>query len=480
MPLTEHIMKTCSLSKHISTLAADMRKQVLNILQHSGHVTLGADGWTNTRRDLVTNIVGIAAGRAYYWTSIVNSDEHNTAQWLFEHIQPVVADLIGNNVKVVAFAVDNASVMVSFVGLIQQAFPFIIHVPCAAHTLQLIVKSMLDVPAVKQLVDVAIELINKFHKKKIYRLKLKHMQKAMNEKQKVVIKPNKTRWNSMYYAFKRLLSIQQVINTLLISMKENDGIDEMFWKKLTELVYILQPFQVLTQVLQSDTATLGDIHDGFYKIHSGLDKHINGMFGATIPQFKLIVEDRWDKSVNEDLVVAICILTLSHDELIKRYTSNNTHVSNTSLMIQKGQTFIIDWGIKYAKQYMRDMVLTHLNLQLAQYLGKGGVFVNVDEVRSTYPNVFHFWSWYRNSTPALSNIAQALLSITPSEAAVERTFSAQGNVHRDVRNRLSNEKIENEMFIKFNERALSSDVIKPDQCEELDIIEISTENTDIF
>jgi hAT family C-terminal dimerisation region len=61
------------------------------------------------------------------------------------------------------------------------------------------------------------------------------------------------------------------------------------------------------------------------------------------------------------------------------------------------------------------------------------------------------WYLHLRHAPVLAHAAVALLSVAGSEASVERTFSAQGDVHTDRRNRLADEVVEAEMFIKFNE-----------------------------
>jgi hypothetical protein len=50
----------------------------------------------------------------------------------------------------------------------------------------------------------------------------------------------------------------------------------------------------------------------------------------------------------------------------------------------------------------------------------------------------------------LTHIILALLSICPSEASVERSFSLQSDVHSLERNKLTNEIINAEMIIKMN------------------------------
>ena len=50
----------------------------------------------------------------------------------------------------------------------------------------------------------------------------------------------------------------------------------------------------------------------------------------------------------------------------------------------------------------------------------------------------------------------ALLQIVPSEAAVERTFSAQKLVESNLRNRSNDKTVMSEMAIKFNHKALQN------------------------
>jgi hypothetical protein len=66
------------------------------------------------------------------------------------------------------------------------------------------------------------------------------------------------------------------------------------------------------------------------------------------------------------------------------------------------------------------------------------------------------WNLYLADAPLISHAAVAILSVCGSEAAVERTFSAQGLVHSDLRNRLGDATVEAEMFIKFNQRTVAA------------------------
>ena len=56
----------------------------------------------------------------------------------------------------------------------------------------------------------------------------------------------------------------------------------------------------------------------------------------------------------------------------------------------------------------------------------------------------------------MSRVAAALLSVTASEAAVERTFSYQDAIHTKKRNRMINDTIIAEHFIHFNYHLLAT------------------------
>lgn len=59
--------------------------------------------------------------------------------------------IIDQGVLVVAMVADNEAVNGALYRLLKNDFPFLIHVPCAAHTVQLCVKKIIDLPQVGML-----------------------------------------------------------------------------------------------------------------------------------------------------------------------------------------------------------------------------------------------------------------------------------------------------------------------------------------
>jgi hypothetical protein len=99
-------------------------------------------------------------------------------------------------------------------------------------------------------------------------------------------------------------------------------------------------------------------------------------------------------------------------------------------------------------------------LQLNEFISRYNEFSNInsenENLETMYKNqnkqynIKLLWNMYMSSHYELSIIAIAFLSICPSEACVERSFSIQSNVHSLERNRLSKELIDAEMNIKIN------------------------------
>jgi hypothetical protein len=135
-----------------------------------------------------------------------------------------------------------------------------------------------------------------------------------------------------------------------------------------------------------------------------------------------------------------------------------------NLNIQAAQRFIITFGSAYLQRYQLcgcetpQQIADSLTLQIADFNGREGVFSSLDERIATVQRSAAGWNprkvWLLYNETALAAVAVAILSISASEAAVERTFSAQALVHSKKRNALHSDTIEAEMMIKFNTRSV--------------------------
>jgi hypothetical protein len=138
-PITRQALKAA-----IMLEATELKKQLTDKLDGTV-VSLAVDGWTNVRHQKVTNVVVIMGGVAYYWCSITNKSEKNTAEWVANQLQPTIdALLTTHHVRLVSLIVDNEAVNKATHRILVERWPFLVHVPCAAHTIQLIVRNCLS------------------------------------------------------------------------------------------------------------------------------------------------------------------------------------------------------------------------------------------------------------------------------------------------------------------------------------------------
>jgi hypothetical protein len=480
-------------------------KVVQRLTSANTHVTIAIDGWTNIRHDKVVNIVPLCRGSAYYWTSVVNSYHSNTAVWQYTHLKPHFEDLIHRGVRLVAVVADNESVNGALFALLQEDYPFLVQVPCAAHTIQLAVKKLLCIKPVRKVVKAMSRILRAFRKSKSNRQALTNLQVAVhgNKIVKGLLRPQDTRWSSFLNAAERLLSLRQYVQMIVPQSDE-------FWTKLADLCSLLKPFQVATDMVQSDSSSLFDIYSQFHR----LLKHIKCLkptdaFFSISKQAKNVILTEWNNHVNEDAV--ICCAAFSFDSTHLQLFDSQKRLAAAEWFLDFGVNFLSFYELTAEKDEMN--LRATLRKQHAEFEGREGPFLNMDDIKkdliraharhNTTAISAHkpgtsplpvsappaaeqhmcFWQpsllWFRyqNSVPELTACVLALLSITATEAAVERSFSAQGTVHSKKRNRLLDSSVEREMFIKFNLRLLAETPVNRtthgacvevnDRCEEV-------------
>lgn len=433
-----------SLRNTIVQLAGNTRTEVAEQLR-GAVVTLAADGWTNVRRQKITNIVPMVNGVAYYWSSIVNAGEQNTAEWLAGQLLPVILALISEcGARVVGVVVDNEAVNGAAHRLLLEKLPFLIHVPCAAHTIQLVVRSCLAKPYFAPTVLQFVELVKVFDAKQ-HRIALRKQQELAEKKLLVVQKPCDTRWSSLLTSAERMLLLEMEVKHVCLTALPS--VTAEFWTKLRELVAFLKPFQVATDRIQRDSATLYTVYEQFTLLREHATAH---------EWARSCIDDRWEKRVHVEAVTASAMLSFV-EQLPE------------GLDKQAAQDFIVDFGSAYishyqlapqkSQQHIRDALL----MQVAKFNGREHWFRGLNDRIATAKRVAiaeqaAAWSprqvWLLYSELELGMVAAALLSVCASEAAVERTFSSQGLLHSERRNALGSASVEAEMMLKFNARTL--------------------------
>lgn len=120
--------------------------------------------------------------------------------------------------------------------------------PCMAHTLQLIVKGIYKTTYM-HIITKTRHLVGQIRRSSVA------VEKLLQVCGKNVTSYCTTRWNSTCLMTKRLLEIKSHVNTVLSEV----GIDTLLnseWVKLEEMVQLLEPFAIQTDVMQTDFMSL--------------------------------------------------------------------------------------------------------------------------------------------------------------------------------------------------------------------------------
>jgi hypothetical protein len=154
------------------------------------------------------------------------------------------------------------------------------------------------------------------------------------------------------------------------------------------------------------------------------------------------------KHINERAVFAAVIFSFAEERI--RFTKEQEDAA-------------IEWFLSFAKDYVSFYSIGDGNNTKAKILHQYGEFcgqvghfksLNTTVDKSTSSDIRLVWYIHLKRAPKLATAAIALISLVASEAVVERSFSAQGMVHRKKRNRMTDDHVEDEMFIKFNSNSL--------------------------
>jgi hypothetical protein len=319
-----------SLKASISKLSDEMREQLWGRLRSSqAPIALAIDCWTNVRQTKVTNLVLICGGVAFYWCSIANPLERNTAAWLFGEIEPKLQELVAAGVRFAAFIADNEAVNNALFDLLTEPFPFLVRVPCAAHTIQLVVKGAMQCERWSKVRAKVDEILRGFAASKEARLRLRALQQG-EVQEHCLVKPNDTRWSSHMRAGERLLLLRRFVDIVFEQAPS-------FWSELEAYVAFLKPFQVATDVVQRDSSTLFNV----FQQWSQLTKHITQTADARLKRESLAaLKERWQAQVNTSATIACALLSLDADL---------TALQIEPEIIEDARRFIISFGCNYLR-----------------------------------------------------------------------------------------------------------------------------------
>ena len=344
--------------------------------------------------------------------------------------------------------------------------------PVLRTTFRLCVRKVMEVPSVKQVVNGLLALLSAFRSSKELRVGMKKQQLLSRAARKLpvlqLVTVCDTRWNSTLFAAERVLELELCIRPfvpdIIDVLQDNDltFCDASFWHPLKTLDDFLQPFRIAIDIVQSDAATLTDVHQQFASLMVMTDDLCHPHpFTSIRDDILSCIRTEWENHVNLNVVIMCALFSFS--TAYDSFPTEDVAAADAWFEVW-GTQFLLFYGL--AESDDADTVTVVLQKQLSAFNQKEGAFADVDSNRARRAKVAAkenrvddprlIWGLKVRAAPELTACALALLELTASEAAVERSFSRQGLVHSKSRNRLADDTVHLSMFFGFNSRALKS------------------------
>jgi hypothetical protein len=151
-----------------------------------------------------------------YSIAVAVLKKRSTAAAQLPLISAGLDSIIKSGVIVAGISSDNEMVNYTLFQLVSRPFPFLVHVPCAAHTIQLLVKSALSLPAVADALEGMDAMLHSLEGSKQLRNTLEQLQATLRPNRTALKHQlfNATRWSSRLRSIQRLLELKQCLSAM--------------------------------------------------------------------------------------------------------------------------------------------------------------------------------------------------------------------------------------------------------------------------
>lgn len=454
----------------------------MSYLNNAQYVTLTTDGWTSLSNESFISVTVHFITKQWELMSCiltcVDYSESHTSQNMYDLLRNVCTEW-GIIEKVHFVVTDNASNMKAAIKLTNW-----FHIPCLAHTLNLIVQKGLH--EIEEIRGKVKKNVGYFHKSSQANEKLKSTQNGLNATSTPLKLKNdvSTRWNLTFFMFERILQLEEPL-TVTIGLLHNpvDTLSEDEWKILKEICKILQPFeQITTEMSAEKTVTLSKVIVLIRGLGSALNKFEKEMSTSSnitkklIAQLKAQYNERFDNLENNSTLGRASLLDPRFKE--KSFSDEKAYIKSKDRLQGEMVALINE---ERQKNTNDEVAMVESNEEKAES-ETNMIWQEFDEavrcqVTTLSPtataiaefrlyleepyifrkdNPLEWWKKREMLYPTLAKLARKYLSIVATSVPSERVFSKAGQVITERRNRLKPKYVNKILFLHFNEDLLNT------------------------
>ena len=457
------------LSKLFDRALEKIRNEIKN---SASFICLTTDGWTSLKNE---SYVAVTAHfidndcclKSYLLASFKFNGKH-TSENIANELKRMTEEW-GIQDKIVACTTDNAANMVRAIQLCNWR-----HVPCFAHSLNLVVQTSLEVITETR---AKVKAVVEYFKRSPQALeKLHNIQRQLEYS---VLTPKQdcpTRWNSTFYMFKRILQMKEPLQSTMaiINPESLQELTKEDWYIIEKATEILTSFEEVTREISSEKyVTLSKI----LLLSKGLFSHCqrlsnsnchNEIVMALITKLTDQVLHRLVRKY-EDLTNVLEATLLDprfkrhgfsqDDQRFKRTKDSIINKCCATWGQQKNPVQNVqetDVQPRYSSSVWQDFDAAVGDLIRPEVDNpRAASIVEVDKylsfpLLSLMGNPLLWWKEHKEIFPTLFKLMKRRLCIMTTSVPCERIFSKQGQIITERRTQLSYKKVSKIMFLNFN------------------------------
>lgn len=462
------------LSNHVLPNMYDLEKnKMLNAMEEAESVSLTTDTWTSNNTQSYMAITAHYINKEWVQKSILlgcaQLTERHTAVNLKEEMLKV-AKFWNIDKKVRTVTTDNAANIVAAVRETGWT-----HIPCMAHTLNLVVQ------AASQTIEILTKkvkaIVGHFHRSTTANAKFFAMQTQLNSsKAPLKLKMDVvTRWNSTFIMYERVCELQEPLEaTLGLLHNPVPALTSEEWDVLKEVCQILKPFDLATTELSAEknisiskvipmvagitravTAPKVELKTASgKKLTKALLTELNTRFEnvekKTEYAFATFLDPRFRQKGfmdSEETLEAVEKQIADMIDIESDLSDNETRDKDKEKDIESAEP---------VKKKEENPIWEHFDNTIKNLTAR--LPLSVIELRNYKDDIFlaraknplQFWQHKGSSFPRLKKMAKKYLVIPATSVPSERVFSKAGDLVSEKRNRLKPENVDKILFLNAN------------------------------
>ena len=442
----------------------EIKKEISQV----SHVALTSDLWTSRTTESYMTITCHFLSPTWELKSLVLETLKFNLSHTAEHIADALLKVSENwdiSSKVVAIVTDNASNIVAAVKITGW-----IHVPCFAHTLNLIVSEAIKSDeTVSDLKKRCKQMVTFFHQSVKATEKLKEVQQQLKLPEHKLIQEVDTRWNSTFYMFERIVEQYQAITTALCLSGRNDlCLSTADIKLLEATLSVLQPFEAATREISADqyvsiskaiplARSLQHLTAGSScetslgsKLSAQMRRRYTAIEQAHVLALSTLMDPRMKKMAFSNREAARqgeqWIIQEAKDLIAQESTAGAQVPQNDKTAESHGEQNSPGlWDLFDQKvvdsQFTRSST-SKATVEVQTYFG--------EDVLPRLEDPLNWWRIHEKRFNLLSQLAKKYLSIPGTSVPSERLFSKAGELVSIQRNRLKAKNVDKILFLNKN------------------------------